>query len=117
MEEQSSREFASADAAAGVQDATLQERGLSSEVPRFSASPLTCRGRSSAPQQCLPMSRRTRGNPSARSRTWGQTSSYEHGEPVHHVRRARAQKCAIDLICLQMHAHTHAKLANLPTPG
>jgi cytochrome b561 len=32
MEEQSGREFASADPTAGAQDATLQERGLSSEV-------------------------------------------------------------------------------------
>src|SRR5271165_6490066 len=33
MEEQSGREFASADPTAGAQDATLQERGLSPEVP------------------------------------------------------------------------------------
>ena len=33
MEEQSGREFASADAAAGAQDATLQERRLSPEIP------------------------------------------------------------------------------------
>src|SRR5580700_3094241 len=33
MEEQSGREFASADPTAGAQDATLQERGLSIEVP------------------------------------------------------------------------------------
>src|SRR5271163_2508377 len=33
MEEQSSREFTSADPTAGAQDATLQERGLSPEVP------------------------------------------------------------------------------------
>src|SRR5271157_4175187 len=33
MEEQSSREFASADPAAGAQDATLQERWLSPEIP------------------------------------------------------------------------------------
>ena len=32
MEEQSGREFASADSTAGAQDATLQERGLSPEV-------------------------------------------------------------------------------------
>src|SRR5208282_3830266 len=33
MEEQSGREFASANPTAGAQDATLQERGLSPEVP------------------------------------------------------------------------------------
>src|SRR5271157_4366805 len=33
MEEQSGREFTSADPTAGAQDATLQERGLSPEVP------------------------------------------------------------------------------------
>ena len=33
MEEQSGREFASADPTAGAQDATLQDRGLSPEVP------------------------------------------------------------------------------------
>src|SRR5689334_14890369 len=33
MEEQSGRELASADPTAGAQDATIQERGLSPEVP------------------------------------------------------------------------------------
>src|SRR5271169_5446023 len=33
MGEQQSREFASADAAAGAQDATLQEPGVSAEIP------------------------------------------------------------------------------------
>src|SRR5271154_1502567 len=33
MEEQSSGEFASADAAAGAQDAAVQERGFSPEIP------------------------------------------------------------------------------------
>ena len=33
MEKQSRREFASADATAGVQDATLQERRLGAEIP------------------------------------------------------------------------------------
>jgi hypothetical protein len=32
MEEQSSREFASADAAVGAQDAAVQERGFSPEI-------------------------------------------------------------------------------------